>query len=865
MKKRDLFYRLIGIFFVFVMLFSVPKVFSDWVYEDKTGEVLEGNVKPEIDTKTPVAYSKINGSNRYFSTIEDALRMTTSGNVYVIPTKEETIISSNCTINKGVSLYLPYEDDGKDKHVWQDEGRTTDANAIKVGNKTYKFADEAESVYCVSKVTIASNVTLTNYGNLYVGGVLGRSSLAPTGMTVGKYAQISMEDNSSIVNYGTITSYGYVKEKTEDNGSILLNSGENNVYGKVILPIVIYDFRGGSYSSYAYRDDLFTGKTTRSLPFSVFDFPNIQVKTSFVSGTELLGTITVYANDSVVIPKSPSALIGSSNSSALIRLSSGTVTYKYNTPKGYTYDDYSKTTTENMVDRTSFVINGNVSIASMSVEIGLSIDTSKIHLPFSYKFGFDFESGTISVSNKIKFLAGSIVRIGKNVQFNINAETAFYSNYIPVITTGRGDGYPRYSSSALLINNGKFSINASFGGVVCSDSENGVIVTQNGFNDSLIITETLTGETGGLKGTHENHENHAKFTLIDKKSYDPNSETNMLYSFSKDANSFDTDTIQKGKTYTSYKLSGYDKYGWYAGDTIFNYRYGIRYALNSDTASNPNSYTCFDTNESGLVLKPLLNSNSSLKFDGFYYSSDFSASSMLEKSADGTYVLNPETAKNYLNGKNYVMLYAKWIDSSKAVMIQFRKYVNDVLVDGVSYSGMVGEAFDLSVCKDTERADTVVENVSKVTYSFKNWIVKDSNGNVINVSNNTFVPQTGNSIYYVEPEYDSTNYLALIVKNKVYYKDWFNSYYSIEEIKVNDQKITSNDEKEYVYYFKNSDALYIKVASALTKSPSVVVSINGEQIASILKGNEQTIDFNEGKYKELFDELKGPIRVEGRS
>ncbi len=821
------------------------------------GWVIQGSGNTQYDkyydaNAKKVAYTQDSkGVNTYFTTVESALEKTSSGTVYVIPGANPTI-NTNCTIKSGVSLFLPYEDDLKTVHNVEDPGRTSEGN----------FSDYEDAVnnkgLCKSTLTLANNVTLTNQGAIFVGGILGRKSIAPTGMTVGNYSQIMLSAGSKIQNTGNLTCYGYIKESNSAKG---LGKVVCNESGRLLLPLVVYDFIGGSFSLWAVN----VGNLLRdwnSLPFNVFDFPNIQCEVSISGNSVLSCTATFFANNQIYT--SPVDLVGPSGSSSLILLKSGVLKYRYNTPLGYAYDDYSKELKKESANRTTFAVSGDVNIASMSVSLGgLNIDTNKFHLPFSYKFSFDFQSGTIEIGEKTKFLAGSSVHVGSNTQMFVKKETVFYQNFVPTITDGRGDGYPRYTMSSELINDGTITISSSFGGIILSSNENARIITSSGYSNGVKTTEALTAEKKGLSGTKVEHQEYSKITLIDLMVFDPNGDTAMLYSYGKAASGFDIDSVEGGKTYTSHHLVDYNRFGWYADGAISSYKYGVRYVLNSNTATNPNSIASFDTDKGTSLIKPLGNANTNLEFVGYYYASDFNVSSMLEEDSTGNYLLDPAKAVRYLGNNNFVTLYGKWIDASSRVTIQFRKYNdNGSLSDTTSYVGAIGEAVNISDYPDfnnTDRKSIEVANVSRIDYKFKGWVVKDSSGNIITQTNNSFIPTVSSATYYIEPLYEKINCLALIVKNA--YKSYVvRGYYAITDLQISGSAINIKDTNEHILFVAQSDTIYIETEPGSRVKYTATFTINGKTI-TVDNGSNKTISLS--YYADEFASLKGPIRING--
>lgn len=218
-------------------------------------------------------------------------------------------------------------------------------------------------------------------------------------------------------------------------------------------------------------------------------------------------------------------------------------------------------------------------------------------------------------------MAGSNVTIGENATVSVKAETTFYRNYIPVITTGNGDRYPRYIKSARLINNGKLNLNSAFGGVVESSTEGARIFTQGGYSESITTTEALSGRAGGILGDKEDHTEQAMFTLVDKQSYVASDDTKMR--FGKGSSVLYSDKISGSTSYTSYALDHPNLYGWYDGRVLSDITYGIRYKLNSETAINNNTVTSFNKSDSAITLKKMTNTSEKYAFNGLYYDSEY--------------------------------------------------------------------------------------------------------------------------------------------------------------------------------------------------------------------------------------------------
>lgn len=830
---------------------TIAFVFCSFARSVVNGGWIQKNENPDLslDKRTQwgiksVAYTQNDGTNTYYTSIEAALKRTSSGTVYVIPGTNPTI-SHNCEIKSGVTLALPYEDDLKEKHVLEDSARTG----------TGDFADKQPETYRKSQVTIADKITLTNNGTLFVGGVLGRNGQAPTGRTIGDYSEISLGRDAHITNSGQLTCYGYIKEKTAKNGSSVdsINSG------KLDLPFVIYDFRGGAYSAYAVVVSAELLGKRKACPFNVFDFPNIQGLVSLSDSSSIKGIVTAYASDAV--QQTSAIIVGPSSLKPLICIESGTISYRYDAPYGYAYNDI-LASDEKQINKTTFYVSGEVSIASMSVTLGITLDTSKFCLPFSYKFDFEFISGRTKVSNRIKFLAGSRVHIQQGATLQVNNETTFYQNYVPKITYPGTLLYPSYAFSSTLINDGKLVLNADFGGIIEANQTSGIITTESGFSSSTKNTEVLTNKD------YENHTETAKITLVDTQKYVLGSDTEREYVAPSSLNS---SVLEKNKTYTSGKRSD-NGYGWHSGSV--KHIYGIRYVSNSSTATNPSDNpTSFNDGDSNdIVINDMTNQESGKTFGGYYY--DPALTKGLDKNGDGNYVLNISTALSYLNGLNHITLYAKWLDKLFDVEIKYRDKQGN-LTSKVRTVTSKDTEFRLSDLSDRQtQYETNATEDAKTINSFSGWKIEgeealySSGQDVLNKLKE--LHDSGKGLVITE-KFTPKNYLKLRINNAK-----FSAIYNvIKSAKINDQ---GNDIKDdNTTFVCVDDNISLKIEGSRKKdhwyetgtntTRKITVNVLGypDKITTFPptsdgKNEQMSIDFS--AYKNAFDNLTGPITIQ---
>lgn len=467
-----------------------------------------------------------NDTSTLYTTIEKALEIarnsSRSDTIYVIPGTNPTI-TRDCTIASEDTLCLPYSGT-----TWEDSGRASTTNDnFADGNATN------ESNYLKNNVTISNSASLINRGTLRIGGILGvsknNSKQRPSGHTVGNYSQISLDGNSSIENYGTITCYGYIKETSKNNASQVINYSGSSI----TLPFVIYDYRGASFC--------YGGLDAGVFPLNIFDFPNCSAKLVLYYNSKFNATYTLDARD--VKFTDDITVVGPT--SGLFILSSGYIEIKY-TPSsqyGYTTIDSATTTTASNINKTEINIYGNASFSSISIYIEMDIIVAKAvidmissdyHCPISYKFDIVLNSGsTFNLDNKIKFLTGSSLLVNSGATLNLNASTIFYQTHYDEATTA-AQLYPRTLTAAKFVNNGTLNINSAFAGFIETSNSSGKIVTSSNFTSTVSSNDMLSGARPSSTSLNVNYNYHVLtgygFGIISESSTSVPSSTD-LYRF----------------------------------------------------------------------------------------------------------------------------------------------------------------------------------------------------------------------------------------------------------------------------------------------------------------------------------------------
>ena len=552
------------------------------------------NIKTEIyqvnkSDVTTVAYTITDSTINYYLTIESALEHTTSGTIYVVP-NTNPIITRNCEIKNGVTLCIPYDDNG--------DGTHSDYTNLEHQSNN-GFADKDATAVNTNRknlITIKEGITLKNNGTLDIAGTvgIGKSSQRPSGFTMGSYCEILMKANSKIENNGTINLYGYIKEETKDNGSIL----ENTPTGSIKMPFTIYDFRGGTFSSNAYSKN--------SMPFSYFDFPNCHVTQVFNYGAKLTGIALLYASSKYY--SSELLALATDTDDCLFKMSNGSkVTMKYVPSNfGYTTEDVNNTVTENTANYTKITIDGNLSLASFKINVLFyTFDSSTVECPICYKYQITQNSGKLTIANKMKFLSGSSLTIANGATCSVEAGTTFYEGYTPVMTTGDKNYSPQKMGRAKLVVNGELSINSDFGGLINSESDSGKVITGEYFVDNYVSQEYSEpnwarhieyAEAYKLidsKPSTFRLENGQTYTLGKNLNYWNESSNTDLTSFTLD-NPSGTSSSKATKTYTVSALYNYTGVSYSSSNVTYNWKV---YSSTSESGT----YTLIENPDSSML------------------------------------------------------------------------------------------------------------------------------------------------------------------------------------------------------------------------------------------------------------------------
>ena len=422
-------------------------------------------------TVTAVAKS----GSTYYGTIESALNALSSGTVYVLVGKNP-LIRNDCTIKSGVTLCLPLDDNG----TWENIGN-------KGTNGSHKFAEDhaygKENLLKASAV-LSAGKTLTNKGTLNIGGTItAGNGGANAGFTCGNYSQLTLEANAKVDSpSGSINCYGYIAEKSLDNGSAVVMGNASAATPTLTLPFVVIEHRGGTaFAGLANSSSDLTSDPAKinATPFNRFLLPNITAELTVNYGAKLEAFADLYANSQH--NTTTVNLIGTDDKYLLSITSDTKVVSKYNP--------------ETKV--TDLNIKGDANINSLTLELSVGLtaklSTEPVYFPLSWYFNITlskFENGsnaTVTAAKQaLKILPGCVVTIDEGVTANmktifVTQDTSWKEGSGTGAESYDGNGTANPKAPGKLIVNGTLNVE-NINGVISTESSSGQLTITGSIN-----------------------------------------------------------------------------------------------------------------------------------------------------------------------------------------------------------------------------------------------------------------------------------------------------------------------------------------------------------------------------------------------
>ena len=333
----------------------------------------------------------------------------------IYATEGQTLASGNFEVPEGVTLRLPYAKDG-------------------YGRRTAETTEEANPYYADPEngfvaLTIEQGATLTVYGVLSVGGVVGYPhTTAPSsesasiyqGMTSGAHAVLMLNGNLVIENGGVLDVNGYIVGDTDPETGALSGLVEVKAGGESKLPFIVKDYRGGSNTTQVFGRGL--------APFNIYEMPNILVNYIIHAGATETAYAMLYASDTFNEAEVTAIGVG-----GIINLNAGgrieKLTVKIANPRGIGPE---------FEFRTSLKIYGGGKDGAMTLDLGLlSVDTSGKYLavPYTYQ-SVTLYDGDYTISNLYKIMPGASLEIADSASLTINEANGKAGIVIYDLSTG---------------------------------------------------------------------------------------------------------------------------------------------------------------------------------------------------------------------------------------------------------------------------------------------------------------------------------------------------------------------------------------------------------------------------------------------
>lgn len=473
MKKNRFTYIFIFLITIFSFILSFSPSFSSFVvsndYNTTSSIPIDKQSTLQIDNYENDATTPY----KSFTTLEGAIRNANSKmdngstkiDCYLRIGANLTTTNQQIVLKSGVNLLLPYD------------GTTVFTNAESdfsgyVNNSFIDCSTANVNAKRKTHITFVNTTLIIQQGaSLVVGGEFGAKGVC------GRYGEITLDRTSSIECRGNINCFGYIKELNTVNSSQAGNESctqnECDPYrfikvtstGQVIIPMALnFSWSGGTLK------ELYD---TGLLPFNIFEFPNLQTYVEYDVGAKMdfyirIGVKTRVQNQ-YLSDSYPGIRSVASGENALFKIgakSSGNsyfaMEYCPNNTNGFTSRDslstYDSSKTSN---RTKLFVNSAFDFGYITMSIAglVSIDSRNFFLPIPYTmYIYCLNGGIINLTQKIKFLDSSMLKILNGGTLNISSSIVFYkANSFQGLVSA---GYPTsgFVDDARLINNGALNI-----------------------------------------------------------------------------------------------------------------------------------------------------------------------------------------------------------------------------------------------------------------------------------------------------------------------------------------------------------------------------------------------------------------------
>ncbi|MBO5907950.1 MAG: InlB B-repeat-containing protein [Clostridia bacterium] len=499
----------------------------------------------------------------YYGNLTKAIKSSSSGTIfamqtfehdgktYVVTTGKDSNGNDNgdythsietSTLRSGVALAIPYDEHGsilnREYNKTGDSSKfiITESNVANVYNPTL-----------TNKVTMAPGAVLTieSGAALNIGGVLGIEgqgySSGPAGVTSGRFAMLQMGANAAIKSAGEIRAFGYITQQTPGNGSYIDN-GTSAGAGTVYMPFLVHDYHGGSHTSGAYTE----GSVS---PFNIFDMPNIHATLNCTYSSSIIAYASLHTGEKKVVITIAASyntttmkIFGPSD--ALITMTSGSASFKYDPDNAYTEGFGTTVTKPNINAKTEVNLRGDAKSGAMSMLVKAiteqTVDLSSVVFPISYKFTLNLDGNyNYSFNTRYKFLPGSVLNVGSGATLTVssNSSLLFYDDYkdssgvdksgsVTILSLYYPTQYRHIPAECNI--SGTLVVKGGFGGTVTACSNEARLDLSGASDISGIFASEGNGGWEGISGTYAEiyAESHASNAVLKRASSSKNENLN---------------------------------------------------------------------------------------------------------------------------------------------------------------------------------------------------------------------------------------------------------------------------------------------------------------------------------------------------
>lgn len=403
----------------------------------------------------------------------------TSNTLTIVMLCDYILPAGNYTLPSNATLLVPWKD-----------GQTA-AKGDKVDTYTSSGTPPALKLY--RTLTFAEGVNMTVNGIFEVGGRQHIYANAGCGSPCDGYAQLVMNENSSItLNSGAkLRGWGFITGQ----GTIDARRGST-----CYEMFQIMDFRGGTCTR------SMNGNTQKCFPLNQYYIQNIEVPVTYHPGSHLYagaGTVGVQV-DNVMI-------IGTGTETALFTMNN----------EDDSEDTWVRKAYDPIHDRQMYDINSAANLNAITLNINVTIATitfnsSSYVLPVTNNMDIHLLTGTLNVTQNVSFLPGSSLEIdkeatgvlasGKNVYFYDAQDwhddagnglayggSGIFVDFVKVKFTPSWTTCPRTT-----IDNAKLNIHGTFkvnGGLYTSTSGSSIISTNEDAGTIVFTAKAPSSET----------------------------------------------------------------------------------------------------------------------------------------------------------------------------------------------------------------------------------------------------------------------------------------------------------------------------------------------------------------------------------